>query len=81
MQSLKGSPSWEVAGLSNSSGGGYKAPHSEREDADATSNQTQPYQTSASAMVGVLASELVLLLANRVQLGGPILPKETGVQG
>jgi hypothetical protein len=31
-------------------------------------------------MVGVLlASELVLLLANRVQLGGLIFPKETEV--
>jgi hypothetical protein len=30
---------------------------------------------------GLLASELVLLLANRPQLRGPIHPKETEVQG
>jgi hypothetical protein len=29
----------------------------------------------------LLASELVLLLAHRVQLGGLIFPQETGVQG
>jgi hypothetical protein len=41
------------------------------------------YLLALTLMVGVLlASELVgLLLANRVQLGGPILLKETGVQG
>jgi hypothetical protein len=32
-------------------------------------------------MVGVLASELALLLADRPRLGGPIYPKETEVQG
>jgi hypothetical protein len=35
----------------------------------------QPYESSASPMVGVLlASELVLLLADKPQLGGPINP-------
>jgi hypothetical protein len=43
--------------------------------------KTQSYQSSASPMVGVLlASELILLLGDRVQLGGLIFPKETGVQ-
>ncbi len=61
---------------------GDKAPPSERGEGEgATSHQTQPYETSASRVVGVLVSELVLLLADSVQLGGLIFPKETGVQG
>ena len=40
-----------------------------------------PYEISASRMVGTLASELVVLLADSVQLGGQIFPKVTGVQG
>jgi hypothetical protein len=41
-----------------------------------------PSLMAALALIVVeLASELVLLLANRVQLGGPIFPKETEVQG
>ena len=32
-------------------------------------------------ILGVLASELVLLLTDSVQLGGPISPKETEEQG
>jgi hypothetical protein len=42
--------------------------------------KTQPYEPSASLMMRVpLAFEPILLLANRVQLGGPMFPKETGV--
>jgi hypothetical protein len=45
------------------------------------SHQTQPYENSASPMVGVLlASDLVLLLADRPQSGGLLYPKETEVQ-
>jgi hypothetical protein len=63
----------EVAGLSNSGGPTMLRP--QREVAEAISHQRQLYQSSASPMVWVLlASELVLLLADRPQLGGPIIP-------
>jgi hypothetical protein len=79
-QSPRASYVWKVAGLSNSSGGATMLSH-QRENAEAISHQTQPYETSASPMVGVLlVSELVLLLADRPQLRGSVYPKETEVQ-
>ena len=42
---------------------------------------SRAYLVALALMVGVLTSELGLLLANIPQLGGRILPKETGVQG
>jgi hypothetical protein len=40
------------------------------------------YLLALALMVGMLlASELVLLLANRPRLGGPRFPKEAEVQG
>jgi hypothetical protein len=50
------------------------------EGAGATLHQRQPYEASTSPMVWVLASELVLLLADRVHLVRLIFPKETEVQ-
>jgi hypothetical protein len=56
--------------------------HPHREGDKAISHQTQAYETSASPMVEVLlASELVLLQADRPQFGEPIYSKETEVQG
>jgi hypothetical protein len=49
---------------------------SQREGAEVISNQTQPYESGASHMVGVLlASELIPLLADRPQLRGDDISK------
>jgi hypothetical protein len=54
---------------------------SQMEGAEAISHQSQPYETGASPMVGVLlASELIPLLADGPKLERTIYLKETEVQ-